>query len=128
MWVFTKDGFFSTVADDRNKGNVLVRARLREDLTQLVKLFPNQHISITSSPQADYAYRITMPRKLWKQYLSKACDELDYPNFKATVPMGDRARHLAYMGVWNVMRRFQDTIDCTFKGGKKDAYAERKRK
>jgi hypothetical protein len=37
--------------------------------------------------------------------MAEAVRHISYPNFKATVK--DRARHDAYMGVWNTMYRYQ---------------------
>jgi hypothetical protein len=58
--------------------------------------------------QADYRFRLKLPKDLWLMYLAKKGADIDYPNFKNTVPLKDRARHEAYMECWAALRRWQD--------------------
>jgi hypothetical protein len=104
MWIFSKDGFFSAVEHLDNAENLMVRARCREDIERLAERLGAE---VVQTPDADYAYRITLSKQAFADYMRDAVMDLDYPNFKsACAGHGTRAR--AYMNVWSAMRRLQD--------------------
>ena len=106
MWLFTTDGFFSAVAHRDDPETILVRARVREDALRLQEAIGQGEV--TETPDADYRYRVLLPRETWSAYLAAAGDTIDYPNFKNAVAArqgADRAR--VYAGVWSVMFELQ---------------------
>lgn len=102
MWIALPNSFLSIVAPDTalTGPRLLVRARAAGDLE---RIFPTA--KVTHTPDADYAYRTTLPRTDVAQALAAAVAAIDYPNFKDAVPEPDR--HDAYEAAWFVMRAFQ---------------------
>lgn len=98
MWVFLSDAFLSIVAHRDQPDDLMVRARLPGDIE---RAFPGRVAEHT--PRADYPYRAIIPRAIVAKVLSDAATEIEYDNFKGSVP--DPARHDAYFEVWRAMRR-----------------------
>lgn len=109
MWLMTKHGFYSTVADRDRPDGVVVRARTREDLENLCELgtFEPQRIS-GPDPSADYRWRIFMTRNEWELLATRMAADIDYDNFKNAVWQQDRDRAHLYSDVWTVMHRAQE--------------------
>jgi len=103
MWIFTKDGFFSVVQDRDDETVVLVRARRRADLENILK--PEELPGIQDTPGADYGFRIFMDRKRWTSYAAAAASRIDYSNFKGAIE--DDELHDFMMAVWTVARDYQ---------------------
>lgn len=109
MWLVTTQGFYSAVAYRGKKRQLLIRARVRDDLVNLDRQLPGVSARITEEYPSDYAYRLRVSRKEWKRILAQLTDEVDYDNFKDAVKKKhgkDRAN--AYMGVWSVLHRLQE--------------------
>ena len=122
MWIFTKHGFYSAVCARRGSGkqgqpvdpeSIMVRTRLRSHLTALQDRFPEfiGACEIKEFVGTDYAFRLFVPKSVWKQVLAALAEETDYDNFKSEV-----ARHQGKAGaayehslheVWKVMNRLQ---------------------
>jgi hypothetical protein len=100
MWIFMNDAFLSVVHKDGDETTLLVRARRKGELE---RIFPTADVQET--PRNDYRFRALIPRTEVAQVMSRAIESIDYPNFKASVV--DHQRHDAYMGVWDVMYRYQ---------------------
>lgn len=103
MWIFCKDGFFSAVEHRSDDSKVMVRARLKRDITRLAKRFKAKVIEL---PNRDYAYRIVIDKTDWATYAANTAAEIDYDNFKNAVHDGT-ARDHAYMRVWSAMYQLQ---------------------
>jgi hypothetical protein len=106
-WVFNKDGFFSAVqnqycADDE----VMVRARLREDVERLAIATGTPANEIRDTPDGDYAHRLKLKKQIWADYMQRSALDIDYPNFKDACAKGKRSR--AYADVWMAMYRLQE--------------------
>lgn len=107
MWVFTPFGFFSAVSHRDKPGYVMVRARVRDDLVQLIER-TGFKVKIISTPAADYPYRVTMTKRLFAELVAEFIKEdLTYPNFKSTVP--DRAS--VYHDVWYDLHGLEEPRD-----------------
>lgn len=100
MWIFTNKGFFSVVMNKESSEQVVVRARMREHLRNIV---PAAYIIKT--PDNDYAYRAVMNREEWKDILMTLVDDIVYTNFKDSVPKGHY--HDALLDVWRAMINLQ---------------------
>jgi hypothetical protein len=93
MWIFTKHGLLSVVADNRNKHNLLVRARQRHHISRIVPyLIPDY------TPNADYHWRVSIRRLEFSDLMADLIGEISYPNFKNAA---DPALKSAYVRVWS---------------------------
>ena len=105
MWTFTTTGFYSAVQHRDNPELLLVRARDEESLTPLAALADQQ---IKFTPDADYAFRVTVSKQQYAQWLTSQVLGIDYANFKSRA---HTARGGAYVqalhDVWEVMYKFQ---------------------
>jgi hypothetical protein len=82
MWLFTLNSFVSVVRHRRDKTLLLVRARRREDLAEL--LGTKWEGGIVKNTRADYHWRVTMPERAFKTLAANyITNRLDYDNFKA---------------------------------------------
>ena len=109
MWLFTTDGFYSAVNDDYcNKGEIMVRARVIDDLERLLgKLDINADILVIRN--ADYRYRVKLTYQQWADYVASEAASIDYPNFKnAIITKDEYDRASAYMKCWEAMYQFQE--------------------
>jgi hypothetical protein len=102
MWIFTNDAFVSIVAVRDDPDKLLVRARFKRDLTNLL---PGARVRTT--PDGDYRFRAVVSRDVVLGFIADRIEAIDYPNFKDSVPERDRARHDAYLRVWGVMHAAQ---------------------
>lgn len=119
MWIFSKYGFYSVSCARDEKGitdcdNVMIRARMREHLSQLKGRFPEiATLNIDCSNTNDYMYRMTMPKKQWVTLLSEMAMEQTWSNFKNEASTFEKLFQLSYSyvdalhEVWNVMFRVQ---------------------
>lgn len=102
MWIFLKDSFLSIVDKGGDGTTLLVRARKRGDIENV---FPNA--KVVEGGGTDYGFRARIHREEVAQAIADSIRSIDYPNFKNTV--GDRSRHVAYLGVWAQMYRMQES-------------------
>ncbi|WP_425045090.1 hypothetical protein [Primorskyibacter sp. S87] len=105
MWLFTEaDGFISAVVHRDDPSQIMVRAR---DADHLRRYFPGHPIQTT--PDADYRYRLTLPREELAELVADRIRTMQATNFKA-----ETARHFdgvyldALHEVWAVMWRYQN--------------------
>ena len=122
MWIFTKHGFFSAVCARKGDGKrsqpvdlkrIMIRARVLAHLEALKERYPDLlgTNEILESPEADYAYRLFLPKSDWGQVLLDLAEEIDYDNFKSKVANNPEKVGAAYWDslheVWAVMNRLQ---------------------
>ncbi len=111
MWVFTRDGFFSTVWDQYCAADeVMVRTRCREDLCRLSKRLKGfcDEEKILEIPYADYRFRLKISRHEWSEYVARCALEIDYANVKkGIIGENDELRERAYYRVWQTLYRWQ---------------------
>lgn len=109
MWIFTRDGFFSVAATKFcQPGEVAVRARKKEHLENLMARHAIQ-AEILSFPEADYRYRIQIPKAVWGKALQDEANSLDYNSFKdAMAEAGMSADYLrAMFATWSTIHKIQ---------------------
>jgi hypothetical protein len=121
MWLQTKYGFYSVIEHRDDVNTMMVRARCREDLEALCdevaagvrRDYNNGDAQgfdsdrIVFSPDADYHYRLIVPRAAWMEVALRLMTEIDYPNFKSAVGERDKARADLYHDVWATLYRIQ---------------------
>ena len=116
MWVFTHDGFFSTVVVDSrdrledNQDELVVRSRAKDNLISFIKKMDGAYTfeDVECTPDRDYPWRVFVKREDWARYLSDyATDDLWYTDFKSSLRFGtahsDPQRLHALAEVWGVM-------------------------
>jgi len=81
MWIYTTFGMFSVIEDPDDDKRVVVRARDKEHLHQLLNRTGNTG-TIIDTPQGDYACRVFMSRKKWARVSESLMNLIDYTNFK----------------------------------------------
>src|ERR1035437_900658 len=103
MWLMTKHGFYSIV--QKKPGEFHVRARVRQDLENLVDRVPLPGAEIHATKTADYSFRIVTGQGDVRKVMQFLGDSLDYSNFKDTIARtpDQQAKHDAYASVWHTM-------------------------
>ena len=82
MWVFTEDGFFSTVVHEDNPAILAVRCR---DIRSLLAFCARRDIDpseCVSTPDRDYPCRVIVDEFEWADYLANYVSRMKYGNFK----------------------------------------------
>lgn len=114
MWIITTRGFLSAVRnlDSNDPGDaLLVRGRVREDLDNFADFVARRgdRPVVSSTPAADYGYRLTTSREALAAFLAERVDALTYPNFKSEVAKTDPTRAHVYFGVWTALLKLRGT-------------------
>jgi len=105
MWIFTKHGFFSIVA---NGDDFVVRARSRMHLEKLRHRFELlKGCPIDEKSGTDYPCRIYVQRQAWLEVLVRMASEVNYTNFKKEVGTKDALYARAVAAVWAIMARME---------------------
>lgn len=92
MWLFTKHGLLSIVADKSNDDNLLVRARQAHHITEIIPGCIPKY-----TPKADYHWRISLDRTVVAGAIASVISEIRYANFKDSA---DKELKATYMKVW----------------------------
>jgi hypothetical protein len=102
MWVMTPEGFYSAVENVQDRSQVVVRARVKSDLTRLMEFLPpEERTKPITIRNRDYPWRVFMSKVQWKHVLSRLADGVDYPNFKNEVfRVQGPHREAVYHRVW----------------------------
>ena len=79
MWIYTPTGFVSAVSKSKTSATLTVRARDRQSLDELVQL---SGAKATIGDGTDYPYRVVVSREIFKYWLDRQIEDLDYSNFK----------------------------------------------
>jgi len=108
MWIFTKHGFYSVVKKGCADDELLVRSRQKADLINLGKKLGIK-IQIRDGAGSDYRYRSVLKKVDLAKYLAETVSELDYSNFKDTVPKRDFLRQEAYLRCWEALLDWQQS-------------------
>jgi hypothetical protein len=103
MWICLSDSFLSIVSDRYNPDCLMVRARRPGDIEKLFPGYEGKYIE-----EADYAYRVSIPRKLVGEVIAEQLGEISYEKFKPSVE--DPDLHHAYLDIWHIMYRLQLNI------------------
>ena len=91
---------------------MMIRARMKAHLSMLMTRFPKlQGCEVHESAEADYRYRIFVPKKVWAEVMAGLALDCDYDNFKSEVKRYQGERGDAYESalhrVWSVMYGLQ---------------------
>lgn len=98
MWIFTNRGFLSAVKHLDKPGYLLIRARFRGDLEAIVG-----EIEVSETHEADYRFRAEILAEDFAQLMKYKIEEIDYPNFKNSIPPDMHFYHGVCSSVWATM-------------------------
>jgi hypothetical protein len=125
MWIFTTAGFVSAVQHRANHDNVMVRARDKAALDNMLTsielagkalaedgsdITVDQDLTIVTAGNGDYRHRVTMSKSTFALFLQfEVLNYLSYPNFKSELakyrgPEYTSAAH----SVWSAMQKVSD--------------------
>lgn len=115
-WIFTNNAFVSVVEDRDMPDQLWVRARIKGDLEAFFNLTAQQ-LDVIQTEDADYRWRCVVDRPLFKMALIKLADDVDYTNFKNSIPSNKKGnmRHDHYLRVWTVMKGYQEAFARRFR-------------
>ncbi len=106
MWLCTQIGFFSIV---QKGGHHHVRARVRNDLEQLLEASGLKGFEIHDSPSADYRWRVLIQPAQLAAIFEALARSIDYSNFKSRIharpDQAEKAR--AYGRLWGDLADLQ---------------------
>ena len=88
MWLVTKHGFYSIV--QKQPGEFHVRARVRQDLQNLVERVPLERTRIRDTRSADYPFRFIVGKDEVMAVLEFLGETLDYPGSQFTSSAQDQ--------------------------------------
>lgn len=110
MWLFTKQGYFAIVKDYKDDTIYWVRARMKEDLENIITLMSFEYPDIIYKEYADYKFRLKVTKKEFAELMMIMADKLDYSNFKKMMDDNANQRHkmFAYYEVYNVLSEHFD--------------------
>jgi len=109
MWMATKYGFYSAVADRNREDGVVVRARARHDLENLCEMGRlDPEVIQGPDPAADYRWRVFIDRDQWQRLVGLMVADIDYPNSKHAVGARHLKRAHVYSDVWLTMLQIQE--------------------
>ena len=64
---------------------IMVRARVRDHLVNLMEAFPILAAEIEEHTGTDYAYRLHTDKRNWAKVVASLAEDIDYNNFKGEV-------------------------------------------
>ena len=102
MWLFTPQGFISAVEDPDRRDVIAIRAR---DPDHLKTIFPGE--TVIETPDGDYPVRLFIERTRFAAWLARQAYDLDYTNFKDSIPSDQETYHDACVGVWGQMQALE---------------------
>lgn len=101
MWIAMNDSFVSIVQSRDCDNEVVVRARVREDL---VALFPPWESLIIESEDGDYRFRLFMDKETVSWVIKDRIMDINYDNFKNSINKTTQSwRYRAYTKIWQVL-------------------------
>ena len=121
MWLFTNRGFLSIVENRDNPDELLVRARYKGDIEAhfgglLDADLEEVCMEIVETNDADYRFRVFLPRKNVAAQLHGFVNSIDYTNFKNScsfnsgVSSAESVKSRALFRVWDTMKCSQEGL------------------
>lgn len=124
LWIFTPDGFYSSRKDAWCEDDeVMVRARVYEDLLKLADLLGMEDPKIIRIKRGDYLYRMKVKQSDWNMYCAHAA--MNHTEDSGIKDCEDLDRFFAYCRIWEIMQTFQNLKDAEMRGDKKVVEVER---
>lgn len=111
MWLVTKIGFFNIIQypEDKEEDLLTVKARSREDLENFNGFLPPLGWGrIEESSEADYRFRMKLPRQDAAYVLGCLVDCIDYRLTKPAISEHFPERSRIYFNVWDTLYQIQE--------------------
>ena len=102
MWIVLNKSFLSIVKNRNNNSELLVRARVKGDIEK-----DFEGADVFEDENADYKHRSYISRENVANVISNELLNIDYDNFKNSVPKDEFDRAQAYMSVWSSLNKLQ---------------------
>ena len=102
MWIMMNKAYFSIVENKKKKDELLVKARINGDIE---RIFPKA--KVLTGVGTDYLYRASISRDIVSDTIKNQIENIDYGNFKNSVPWEDELRHDVYFNVWSELSKLQ---------------------
>ena len=104
MWIIMNDAFLSVVQNIYDEDELLVRARVEGDIERVF-----QDAEVFADEGSDYKYRSYLNKREVAKVIEWNVLDIDYGNFKHSVPKSDKKRRSAYDRVWSDLLRLQES-------------------
>ncbi len=98
MWICFNDGFLSLVSDVHDPSRLMVRARRKEALLNVL----GTQVEVVENAGSDYRWRTFIDRKTFSSLVAVRIENIAYTNFKNSVRDSDL--HDLYLGFWQLHR------------------------
>jgi hypothetical protein len=113
MWLYTQHGFYAIVEDRYDPEYLWVRARQRRDMEILVRDFMDESVKtdeIIHNEDADYPYRLKLPRLIVTTALWNMMNVIDYDSLKKSLSRDSEMlrRYGMYEDVWEATLDLDD--------------------
>ena len=105
MWIIMNDAFLSVVQNIYDEDELLVRARVEGDIE---RVFSNA--KVFEDEGSDYKYRSYLNKREVAKVIEWNVLDIDYGNFKNSVPSSDSKRRKVYDRVWSDLLRLQESV------------------
>lgn len=102
MWLCFNDGFLSVVSDRDDASRLMVRARRKKALTNIL----GDQVEVIENAGSDYRWRAFVDRKRLMDIVAARIERIGYTNFKNSVK--DPDLHDLYMDFWDLHQRYQE--------------------
>lgn len=109
MWIASTTGFLSAVQANDNPDNLVVRSRVKADLTPVIEFVTTATMGaitpeIITYEHSDYPWRIVAPKTVMAQFVAEQVMAVDYGNFKNAVAAEQgKPRATVYGSVWSAL-------------------------
>lgn len=109
MWIASTTGFLSAVQANDNADNLVVRSRVKADLSPLIEFVTTHTMGaivpeIITYEHSDYPWRIVAPKTVVSLFVAQQVMDVDYGNFKGAVAaVQGKPRANVYSGVWTAL-------------------------
>jgi len=100
----TQHGFFSVVQDEEDDSYLLIRARRKTDLDNLVELASFKAV-VEETDTADYKFVVRLKRGSARRLLAATFEKIDYPNFRDKISKtpDQREKIFSYRQIWSTL-------------------------
>lgn len=118
------DAFFSAVEDVSDHSKLSIRARVKGDLEK----FFGSNVPVIETEDSDYRFRVFVKKEFFAHMMKKRIEDIEYTNFKDSIPKNDSNRYYYYTKVWSVMLSWQEKYFGCHYGNWYETYRNNKHK
>lgn len=101
------NSFLSLVEEEGYPDYLSVRARVDGDLQRAF----GRNIKVYEDEGTDYKYRTFLKKEYVAKIIANKIQNINYDNFKDSVPKEDIPRYNAYMKIWSAMWNLQEYLN-----------------